>query len=174
MAFASPAIIEKKKLILMGAGGSFKTRVCDYIIDSTLLSDLTHDDAMIMAEWVKAYEVSKGTEIITEGEKSPCLCILSEGRLDVFKETSSYERKKVATILPGRSFGEMGVIDGRPHSATVIASENSIILLITATNFKQLVEDHPSLGNKLLYSIARMMSLRLRQTTGQLADYIEK
>ena len=128
---------------------------------------------MLMAGWVEAYEVPKGVEIITEGERSPCLCILSEGKLAVFKEAAQNQRKKIASILPGRSFGEISVIDGLPNSATVVASENPIILLITADNFKQLIANNSVLGNKLLHSIAKMLSLRLRQTTGQLADYLD-
>ena len=164
---------QKKDMVLIGAGESFKNKLYEYITNSILLADLTHSDVMAMSNWFKVYKVAKGSEIITEGEKEPSLCILSEGKLDVLKETSEYKRKKIATILPGRSFGEMGLIDGQPHSASIIASEESIILLITMANFNQLVLDHPPLGNKLLHAIANMMSLRLRQTTGQLADYID-
>lgn len=165
----------KKKapeMTLLGEGIAFKEHISEYLEATTLLSNLNHEEAVVLADWFKAFEALPGTEIISEGTKDSCLCLLVEGKLDVYKETNAYERQKIATIQRGRSFGEMNLVDEQPHSATVIACERSVILLITGANFAQLIEEHPKLGNKLLLRISRMISLRLRQTTGQLVDFL--
>jgi hypothetical protein len=41
-------------------------------------------------------------------------------------------------------------------------------------NYERLMQEQPVLGNALLTQIARLMSLRLRQTTGILMDYLDQ
>jgi CRP-like cAMP-binding protein len=69
--------------------------------------------------------------------------------------------------------GEMSMLDGLPHSATSIATDNCILLMLTKLSYEKLAEEQPVLCNKLLTQIARLMSLRLRQTTGILLDYLD-
>jgi CRP-like cAMP-binding protein len=161
------------EMTLIGEGTAFKEKIWDYLESTALLSNLSHDEAYILSDWFKAYEALPGTEIMTEGSKDSCLCLLVEGKLDVYKEINPYERRKIASIQKGRSFGEMNLVDDQPHSATVVACEQSIILLVTGNNFEQLIEEHPKLGTKLLQRISRMISLRLRKTTGQLVDFLD-
>lgn len=66
----------------------------------------------------------------------------------------------------------MSVIDDFSHSATVITSEDSEIVLITKTNLKNITEKYPALGVKLLWQIAWQLSARVRQASGQLVDHV--
>ncbi len=107
-----------------------------------------------------------------EGEKNAWLCILTNGKLIVFKHGSSADDKKIAVILPGKCIGEMSLIDGNPSSATIAAAEDCEILLISKADFQMLIEQYPTLGNKLLWKIASMLTMRLRNTTEQLTEYL--
>lgn len=66
--------------------------------------------------------------------------------------------------------GEMSLIDGLPYSAPIRTIEACTLILLTRNNCTQCVQQHPALGVKLLLEIARLISLRLRQTSGQLVD----
>jgi CRP-like cAMP-binding protein len=77
---------------------------------------------------------------------------------------------KIADIKAGGTIGEMGIVDGRPLSASAIASTDSVILMITRADFSTLVKENGDLGVKLFWNIARIISMRLRQTTGLLAE----
>jgi CRP-like cAMP-binding protein len=68
--------------------------------------------------------------------------------------------------------GEMSLLDELPYSATAVAREDTQLLLLTRMNFERLGIEQPVLCNVLLRQIARLMSLRLRQTTGILLDYL--
>ena len=56
--------------------------------------------------------------------------------------------------------------------ATAEAREDTTLLMLTKLNFERLAEEQPVLCIRLLRQVARLMSLRLRQTTGILLDYL--
>ncbi len=67
----------------------------------------------------------------------------------------------------------LALIDGEPRSATCVATEPSVLLALTQAGFQRLCEERPALALKLLTRIAKLMSRRLRQTSGRLVDYLD-
>jgi len=66
----------------------------------------------------------------------------------------------------------MSVIDGLPLSASAISLTDATILIMTRDNFQNLLKKNCNLGIKILYRVARIISERLRTTTGRLADLL--
>ncbi len=145
----------------------------DSIQKLDFMSGLERDEIETLVNWSNAYSAATGTFILTEGDNKACLCILVEGEIDIFKEMAPEEHIKIANIKAGGVIGEMGIIDGEALSATAIASTDSIVLIITGEDFENMVNKNEKLGNKLLWKIARIISLRLRKTTGLLADFLD-
>lgn len=165
--------LELEGMDLLGDGEQFRDELCDMIENAPMFSSLSHHEVEMLSEYMRAYRAKAGTTVFEEGSKGLFMCVLVEGRVDIFKDSPDVGKKKVAKVRPGKSMGEMSMLDGLPHSATSIASENCILLMLTKLSFEKLAEDHPVLCNKLLTQIARLMSLRLRQTTGILLDYLD-
>jgi CRP/FNR family transcriptional regulator, cyclic AMP receptor protein len=108
--------------------------------------------------------VSVGTVMIHEGGSTGHLYVLVEGRLEVLKGDS------VVAVLtePGAVLGEMSVLLGQPHTATVRAAADSIIYEINdAASFLQ---EQPGLA--LL--MARLLAQRLNVATTYLADIMHQ
>jgi CRP-like cAMP-binding protein len=162
----------KEVLDLIGDGESFREQLCSMIEAVPMFSDLARADVQLLAGYVRAYEAKKGTEIFKEGSKGMFMCIVLTGRVDILKQDQEGEQKKVATVRPGKSMGEMSLLDELPYSATAVAKEDTELLLLTRMNFERLDREQPVLCNAVLRQIARLMSLRLRQTTGILLDYL--
>ena len=154
----------------LGEGESSHETVCDLIEKFKFFSDLERDEIEALAVWIKAYSASVGVSIFKEGSTSASLCFIVEGDISIFKETTPSEHMKIADIMAGGVIGEMGIIDGRPLSASAIASTDAVILMITRNDFRTLIKENGNLGVKLLWNIARIISMRLRQTTGLLAE----
>ena len=165
--------LELEGLDLLGDGDSFRDELCGMIENAPMFSSLSRHEVEILSEYMRGYRAKDGAIIFEEGSKGLFMCVLVEGRVDIFKDSPGDGKKKVAKVRPGKSMGEMSMLDGMPHSATSIASENCILLMLTKMSFENLSEEHPVLCNKLLTQIARLMSLRLRQTTGILLDYLD-
>ena len=75
-------------------------------------------------------------------------------------------------MSPGKTFGEMSLVDGEPRSASVLADEKTTLIVLTADDFARLASEIPRLAIKVLLKISKLLSQRLRHTTGVLADHI--
>ena len=166
------AAAEDLSMELIGEGESFKHELCDMIESAQMFNDFPRSDTEVIAGYARAYSVKKGTTIFKEGGKGSFMCLVIDGRVDVYKENDG-NTKLLTTIRPGKTMGEMALLDELPHSATTVAVEDTTLVLITKFHFDRLNEEHPALGNRILRKIAKLLSLRLRQTTGILSDYLD-
>jgi CRP-like cAMP-binding protein len=166
------AAAEDLSMELIGEGDSFKHELCDMIESAQMFSDCPRSDTEIIAGYARAYHVKKGTTIFKEGGKGSFMCLVIDGKVDVYKENDG-NAKRLTTIRPGKTMGEMALLDELPHSATTVAVEDATLVLITKFHFDRLNEEYPALGNRILKKIAKLLSLRLRQTTGILSDYLQ-
>ena len=66
--------------------------------------------------------------------------VVCQGRVRVTVGESGAE---VATLGQGAYFGEMSLLTGDPRSATVSALEDSLLLEITASDFRRIALAHP-------------------------------
>ena len=151
----------------LGTGQAFQAQLCRMLEKVQLLQDFDGVEIEKLSHYCGAYKAEVGAVIFKEGEKSHFMCLLVDGRVNIFKEN-----KQVATVRAGKSMGEMSMVDGYPHSATAISDEDSEFILFTHFQFEHLCEENPSIGLKLYKAISKLMSLRLRQTTGTLIDYL--
>mgnify|MGYP002621998663 CR=1 FL=1 len=158
-----------KELQLLDNGDSFRKNAFKLIKESRFFEDFSDDEIEVLSRWMKAYSADTGCVILNEGDKSNCLCIIIKGIVNIFKGLPHDEQLKIAEVTSDESIGEMGIIDGEPFSASAIASEDSIVLLITKEDFEDVVNKHRDLGNKLLWKLAKILTERLRHTTKRLA-----
>jgi CRP-like cAMP-binding protein len=71
---------------------------------------------------LRAY--SKGTEIVKEGETGSDLFILYKGSASV-KQKKTLGSKELAKLQPGDFFGEIGFLEHKTRSASVVALEDT-------------------------------------------------
>ncbi len=158
---------ESDGLMLLGMGEGFHSELCTMLESAALFRDFERPDIESLAKYSGAYKASKGTKIFTEGERGSFMCVLVTGRIEIIKE-----HKDISTIRAGKTMGEMSIVDGMPYSATAVAAEECTMVYITKANFDKFVKIYPSAAIQFYQQIARLMSLRLRQTTGILCDYL--
>jgi len=135
-------------------------------------SEFTWKEIENLARYLTISRIVQGATIIKEGTAGERMCILVEGRVDVVKDDESGHRKVLTTITKGKAFGEMTLFDGEPRSASVLAAEPTALLVLTREKLERLLDEHPRLGAKLLFKLGKVLSQRLRMTTGQLVNLI--
>lgn len=111
-----------------------------------------------------------GETIIEEGAPSDSVMLLLSGQLEVVVNLSSGRSTTLNRLLPGAIFGEAGFYSEARRSASVVAAQDSEILLITAAQVKQMEEHAAEDAAKLHRALARVVSERLITATHLLRD----
>jgi CRP-like cAMP-binding protein len=101
----------------------------------------------------------KGGVIFNQGSPSDCAFIVGSGSVEILRETTEGE-KVIGKLKENEIFGEMGLIDGEPRSATARALEDSVLYIINRNNFEVLVHKNP----KALLPLLKILTSRLRET----------
>ena len=102
----------------------------------------------------------KGEDIIEEGALGDCAYIIEDGSVEVSKLSPSGEKQVLGILEKSEIFGEMGLIDGLPRSATVTALEDCVLCLFTKETFNNLAHHNP----ESLIPIFKVLVRRLRST----------
>ena len=99
-----------------------------------------------------------GDVLIREGESGHAFLILTAGEAEVTQGGEVLRR-----LSPGDHAGEMALLDDEPASATVVARTDIEALLLPQRDFHNLLETVPSLGRRILATLARWFRERTRQ-----------
>ena len=127
------------------------------------LKGFSDTDLHAFLQLAKLREYEAGEVIIQEGEVDCWIYFLINGKLEILKND------KIITRLenPGDLFGEMGVIDGSPRSATVRAADTKTLVLgvDSSTVDRKLREKNHSLAHTVNRMFADILADRLRKLT---------
>ncbi len=164
--------IDTPGLEQLGKGEKFKETVANMLESTQMFGEFYQEENRVLADYILAYGAKKGVIIFREGERSGHMCLLVEGRLELYKNDDRGDYKKLVEIRPGKAIGEMSVLDGLPYSATAVTAAPAKLLILTRDNLARITHDHPRLAAKILWKLGNLLSLRLRQTTGKLIGYL--
>ena len=134
--------------------------------------DFSFEQIKKLARFLDFYKIKRKTVLFTEGDKQAYLVLIARGHVDVVKLDANNTPKKITTLGPGKTIGEMSLIDGEPRSASAVAATDASLLVMTAANFSALNKALPGIGLILALKIAKQMSQYLRLTSGRLIDYL--
>lgn len=109
---------------------------------------------------MKTVSYKKGEAIIEEGTLSDCAYIIEKGSVEVSKNRPDGQTQVLGTLRESEIFGEMGLIDGLPRSATVIALEDCVVSILSQETFNNLAHHNP----ESLMPILKVLAKRLRAT----------
>ena len=110
-----------------------------------------------------------GQTIFSQGDPSTFTYHILAGSVDIVIAGPDGVEKRIASIGPEEVFGEMGIIDPAPRSATAIAREATACEAYTAEEVVALMSSDPARAMSLL----RSMILRLRASNRKLAAKAE-
>lgn len=131
----------------------------------SLFRHLTYKEQTAILAVASTRTYPGGREIVTEGQPGDELFIVVRGRVAV--EKGGVE---IAELKSGGHFGEMGLIDSAPRSATVRATEPTRVMLVGRSDLMNLMRREPVLAVKLLWSLVQVLSDRLRATNAELSE----
>ncbi|BDI07514.1 Crp/Fnr family transcriptional regulator [Sphaerotilus microaerophilus] len=136
----------------------------DLIRRVPLFSMLTNEQAQTIADGVIKRRYRRGEIIVEQGRKSDALFILLSGRARVITSDARGREVILAVLEAGDYLGEMSLIDGEPHSATVRAEVQTDVLVLGRPEFGACLPEASSLS----YAILRGLVARLRNADRQI------
>ncbi|MBU1346220.1 MAG: patatin-like phospholipase family protein [Alphaproteobacteria bacterium] len=114
------------------------------------------EDQNTRASW---FALTGGELLFSAGDAPDSLYLLRSGRLGVFRQDEDQPPQFLGVIKPGEPVGEMALIAGAAHSASVVALRDSEILALPAEAFFDAVRTQPD----VMIELSRLMLHRARE-----------
>ncbi len=112
-----------------------------------------------MGQGASVISLPGGSRLFSTGDDSDHLYLLRSGRLGVFRHDEDHlELGLIGIIRPGEPVGEMSLIGGTAHTATVMALRDSDLLAIPRDDFMAAIDARP----ELMMALSRKMIQRAR------------
>jgi SulP family sulfate permease len=114
-----------------------------------------------MTEYCRRLEVSADDIIARQGDPADSMHFILEGRVGIVIDVGDGRTIRVRSLSRHTTIGEMGLITGRPRSATIQAETDSVLYALSAEAFARIKRDEPALSQALLGYVIAVMSERL-------------
>jgi NTE family protein len=108
------------------------------------------------------FSLPGGRVLFHAGEEPDRLYFLVTGRLGVVQRAAGQEPQFLGVVRPGEPAGEMAMVAGTPHTASVVALRDSELMAIPREDFLQAAAKDP----EVMAELAHLMILRARRTGG--------
>jgi CRP-like cAMP-binding protein len=107
--------------------------------------------------------------IYEKGEEATHLMLLTEGKVDIGLTLGTGETVVVGTLVEGDLMALSALIPPYHLSATGIAKGDGKMIQIKAEPLRDLLDDNPELGYRLMQGVAKGIMTRLQDTRVELA-----
>lgn len=122
-----------------------------------LFGGLDSEELAALAEIALEKEFQAGEIIFEEKQVAHHLYVVARGKVEVFRRIDSTEHS-IAFLEMEEAFGEMAILDDEPRSASVRATEPTLVLKIDRESFRELITERPQIS----FAIFKMLTSRLR------------
>jgi CRP-like cAMP-binding protein len=99
----------------------------------------------------------RGTYLFYQGDDSPEVFFLLDGRVEISSLSMSGHRQLHTTLDRPQFFGELGVLGGMARTAEALALEESNVWVVPAAAFLEFLSEEPAASQSLLRALARQV-----------------
>jgi CRP-like cAMP-binding protein len=157
----------------VGKGTALAGKIFGLVGSSQFFAEFSRRDISVLAGYMDVFRAQPGEIIIREGDVGDFMLLIIDGEVDILKKGQHSELQRMTSVGPGMMLGEMSMIDGEPRFATCRAAHATTFSVLTRDRMAKIILDHPGVGSKVLVQLVTMLSLRLRQTSAKLLQYME-
>jgi HEAT repeat protein/CRP-like cAMP-binding protein/ATP/ADP translocase len=128
---------------------------------------MTVDQLKVLAQVCEEAFFAEDTRIYNQDDPGGVLYVVVSGRVGIEREgrrKGSYAR--VGTVEAHSYFGEMNLFDNSPRESSALAIQDTLTLRLRREPLIALARQYPELSLELI----NVLSQRLRETTGQIAN----
>jgi CRP/FNR family cyclic AMP-dependent transcriptional regulator len=122
-----------------------------------LFTGFSEEQLRALAAVVQRRSASRGSIIIAAGDPTDSLYIILSGRFKVMMSDAEGKEVILSILTAGEFFGEMGLIDDAPRSASVVAIEPCELLAITRRDFKKCMTENAEMAMGVMRGLVRRL-----------------
>src|SRR2546428_9253279 len=117
----------------------------DRLADVPLFAGSSKADLEFLASRIDEVQLKPGQTVIREGQPTESFFILKSGSVRVTRSG-----KPVASLGPGEFFGEIGMLDRGPASATVVADGPVEAMVLSHAQFRDAIRGNQGLAMQVI------------------------
>src|SRR6266568_1149343 len=122
-----------------------------------LFSALPEPQLVLLTSAVSRRSFPRGTTIIAAGDVTESLYVVVSGRLKVMMSDDEGREVILAILGPNEFFGEMGLIDDHPRSASVVAIEACELLTLSKRDFKSCLAENFEMAMTVMRGLVKRL-----------------
>ena len=115
-----------------------------------------------------ARKLEAGQTLFAKGDPGDALFAIRRGQIRIATGTEDGQRRTLNVLGSGDVFGEVALLDGRPRTASAVASEPTDLLVVLRRDFLAMIERRPAVAVQvieLLCARIRWMSERTEEAS---------
>ena len=149
-------------------------QIFDVLRAVPIFNGLSIRDLRTVQKLVYVRHYADGETIFSTGDPSLGMYIITAGTVHIMREIPGAQPKLIAELAAGEFFGEMGLIDDSPRSASAVAHGDTEAIGLFKPELLNVSSRQPQLGLKIFLSVAKTLSIRLRRTNQELNEIYQK
>lgn len=157
----------------LGDATRFVDRILDSIEHIRLFEDFERQEIATLARYLRSYRAPAGSEIIHEGDAGDFMLLLIEGNVEILKLDPRGLPQRLGISGPGKTLGEMSLIDGEPRFASCVTLEPVLFAVLDRDALIRVVAEEPKIGVKILMELLMLLNQRLRNVSGELMKCLD-
>lgn len=127
-----------------------------------------------MSQYLDFVEVPPNQEVIGQDEQGDYMLIVLDGTIAVDRVQPWGGRARLAEARAGDMLGEMSLLDAGSRFSACTTLTPCVLAVVDAQGLDLMIMQEPRLGLALLASLARRLSLRLRQVSARLSALLSR
>lgn len=127
-----------------------------------------------LSRYLDFVTVPANKEVIGQDEQGDYMLVVLEGTIAVDRVQPWGGRARLAEARAGDMLGEMSLLDAGARFSACTTLTPATLAVIDASRLDALITHEPRLGLALLASLARRLSLRLRQVSARLSALLSE
>lgn len=113
------------------------------------LRDLPEAAMQHLATTTERRMYAAGEVVIVEGSGGEELFVVESGEVEIVVARGGTSTVRIATVGPGRFFGEMSLMTGEKRRATVRTLRETVLLVVSKHDLQPILESHPAIAQRI-------------------------
>ena len=122
-----------------------------------LFASFPDDQLRLLTPVITRRSLPRSTTVMASGDPTDSLYIVLSGRLKVMMSDAEGKEVILSILGPGEFFGEMGLIDDAPRSASVVSIEPCELLSIAKRDFKKCLAENFEMAQAVMRGLVRRL-----------------